>query len=157
MTAGETTMAPSKTTTAAAVGVAAAGAAAAVRKLADRGTNESDQDLTRWRVVTVARPIDEVAGSTPAPLADLGEAVEVRTQPAPGDKGTELFARWRDGSDLSEHADPVRTLRVALRDAKQVLEVGWVLQPDRNITTEETPLNAPLRKAIKLAKGEGLL
>ena len=81
----------------------------------------------------------------------------MRTQAAPGDKGTELFARWRDGADLSERSDPVRALRVALRDAKQVLEVGWVLQPDRNITTEETPLNAPLRKAIKLAKGEGLL
>ncbi|WP_051274959.1 hypothetical protein [Cellulomonas sp. URHD0024] len=151
-------MGSSKTTTATAVGVAAAGAAAAaVRKLADRGTNEADQDLTRWRVVTVARPLDDFPGGTPGPLADLGEAVEVRTQAAPGDKGTELFARWRDGSDLSERADPVRELRVALRDAKQVLEVGWVLRPDRNVTTEETPLNAPLRKAIKLAKGEGLL
>ena len=151
-------MGSSKKMTAAAVGVAAAGAAAvAARKLADRGMGASDQDLTRWRVVTVARSPEDVSGSTPGPLAELGEGVEVRTQAAPGDRGTELSARWRDGADLSEQADPVRALRTALRNAKQMLEVGWVLESDRNTTTQETPLNAPLRKAIKLAKGEGLL
>jgi hypothetical protein len=83
--------------------------------------------------------------------------VEVGTQPAPGDKGTELRARWRDGADLSEVKEPVQELRVALREAKQLLEVGWVLEPDRNTTNEDTALNAPLRKAIKAARGEGLL
>jgi hypothetical protein len=142
-----------------AVTVAAVGAAAAVaaRTLIDRRTNSSHDDLHRWRVVTVQRELGEVAVDVPEPLAALGDAVEVQTAPAPGDRGTELRARWRDGAETPAGEDPVRRLRLALRESKQLLEVGWVLEPDRNTTNEATALNAPLRKAIKVARGEGLL
>jgi hypothetical protein len=105
----------------------------------------------------VNRSSDDVGGTTPGPLAELGDAVEVQVHPAPGDKGSELRARWRDGAELPEDQDPAQVLREALRTSKQVLEVGWVLEPGRHTTNEETVLNAPLRKAIKAARGAGLL
>ncbi|GEK23442.1 hypothetical protein [Cellulomonas xylanilytica] len=143
-----------KILSAAAVGAAAV---AAARTVADRTSNAADEDVTRWRVVTVNRPLDDVVAGTPAPLADLGDAVEVRVHAAPGDKGSELWARWRDGADLPDDQDPAQVLRRALRGSKQLLEVGWVLEPGRHTTTEDTVLNAPLRKAISTARGAGLL
>jgi hypothetical protein len=88
----------------------------------------------------------------------MGDAVEVRLRPAPGDKGTEVMARLiGGGAEMMDGEEPVRALRSALRRAKQVAEVGWVLEPDRQTTTRPTPLNAPLRQATKHARGEGRL
>jgi len=89
-----------------------------------------------WLAVTVLREPEEV-GSTPppAPLAELGDAVEVRVRRAPGGRGSELAARVREGAPASRAGrlgggDPEGELRSALRRAKQLLEVGEVLAVD---------------------------
>jgi len=97
-------------------------------------------DSQRWLVVTIDAPSEDIApaGALPAPLAALGEAVEVELRPAPGDRGTELAARVRPGpapsgstaSDPDEQqaaAEQRQALRQALRQAKQLVEVGEVL------------------------------
>lgn len=124
-------------------------------------------DGRRWLVVTVNRPPDEVApgGAVPAQLAALGDRVETRVSAAPGGRGTELAARLREPEPSGVSgavqrvagADPRQEVRTALREAKSVLETGEVLQPDRPSSTHETPLNAPLRLASVLGRGEGRL
>jgi hypothetical protein len=148
----------------ASVAAAAAMGTAAVKKIVEHVPSgwgpraTARHDPGRWRAVTVNRPIGELDAGLPRPLAELGEAVEVRLQPAPGGKGTEIHAR------LTEHAparindqEPIQALRSALREAKQVAEVGYVLEPDRNRTTKPTPLGEPLRQATRHAGGEGRL
>src|SRR4051812_3030358 len=155
--------------------VASAGAAAAVSAAVAAGSNavqrvvgrtpsgwgesigQASEDIRRWRVVTVDRPVAELA-ALPSPLADLGDAVEVRLQPAPGDKGTELAARLTGTPQGRLNGQPpLEALRSALRQAKQVAEVGYVLEADLNTTTRPTPLNEPLRQATRHAGGEGRL
>jgi hypothetical protein len=93
----------------------------------------------RWHVVTIYLPVDKVMpegpeGRLPAPLADWGDVLDVQIRPAPGNRGTELAARLRDGepSGLAGVAarlagdDPRQALRSALRQAKQLLEAGKV-------------------------------
>ena len=144
--------------------VAVATGSAAIKKVVGRApsgwgpSRGAARDPRSWRAVTVNRPIPELGDALPGPLAELGDAVEVRLQPAPGDKGTELHARLtgtRD--DQIQGQDPLEALRSALRQAKQVAEVGYVLEADLNTTTERTPLNEPLRQATKHAGGEGRL
>jgi len=82
-------------------------------------------DPRRWLAVTVNRAPSDVLpdGSPPAPLAELGDAIEVQVRPAPGDKGAELAARLRDPSRIGERGpvaklhgnDPLQKLRTALR------------------------------------------
>jgi hypothetical protein len=98
------------------------------------GEAEHDEDQQRWLVVTVEAPPELVApdGRLPGPLADLGETVEVQLRPAPGDQGTELAARVRRDGDIgpddASDAGQLRgQLRAALRQAKQLVEVGEVL------------------------------
>ncbi|GAA0310459.1 hypothetical protein [Kineococcus aurantiacus] len=92
-----------------------------------------------WLAVTVlGEPSDVDAAPLPAPLAEYGDRIEVRTRQAPGGKGTELAARLRDRSSggsgsTARHlsgSDPQADLRSALRRAKQLLEVGEVLAVD---------------------------
>ena len=90
-----------------------------------------------WLAVTVlGEPPDVDAGELPAPLAELGDRIEVRLRPAPDGKGTELAARRRDrqpsGTTPSRLSgrDPQADLRSALRRAKQLIEVGEVLAVD---------------------------
>jgi hypothetical protein len=90
-----------------------------------------------WLAVTVFREESDIdAAQLPAPLAELGDRIEVRVRPAPGGKGTELAARLRDrpssGTALSRltGSDPQADLRSALRRAKQLIEVGEVLAVD---------------------------
>ncbi|WP_232625041.1 SRPBCC family protein [Micromonospora sagamiensis] len=92
----------------------------------------------RWQVVTVGRPADEVlpGGRLPEPLARLGDGVQVRVRPAPGDQGTELAVRAPDGrfAGLAAHLvgdDPDQVLRAALREVRQLAETGEPLRPDR--------------------------
>jgi hypothetical protein len=153
------------TSAAVAVGAAAvATGSAAIKKVVGRapsGWGSPDvahEDPRRWRAVTVNRPIAELEGALPGPLAELGDAVEVRLQPAPGNKGTELHARLAGaGQGPIQGQEPLEALRSALRRAKQVAEVGYVLEADLNTTTKRTPLNEPLRQATKHAGGEGRL
>ncbi|MDD9207143.1 hypothetical protein PU560_11805 [Georgenia sp. 10Sc9-8] len=98
------------------------GAAAATAVLVWRRRSARGVDGERWLVVTVQRPPEEVAVDLPATLRT--SSVEVEVRPAPGDRGSELAARARG------RKPPRDELRSALREAKQVLEVGEVLRVD---------------------------
>jgi hypothetical protein len=124
---------------------------------------------SRWRAVTVALEPDQVApgGQLPEPLAALGDRIETRVRPAPGGKGTELAARLR-GSASSRAAgmvarargtDPRQELRSALRQAKQLLEVGEVLavDPTPHGKRSPTPMGIALEAATRRADREGVL
>lgn len=110
----------------------------------------------RWRAVTVlCAPSDVDPAALPAPLAALGTLIEVRVTPAPGDKGTEIAARYR--ADASE--EEIGRLRAALRTAKQLLEVGEVLRmdPRPHGHRAQTPNGRLLDGAVARAKKEGVL
>jgi hypothetical protein len=138
---------------------AAAGVLALAALAAARARSGAVPD--RWHVVTVNRdPADvEVSASRPRPLADLGDAVELRASPAPGDRGTELAARVRPGSGLSgsDARDLDEHVRRALRDTRCLLETGEVLRPDDLGTSRPTLTNLPLRLALRRAKTGGRL
>jgi hypothetical protein len=129
------------------------------------GTARDARD--RWHTVTVNRPPEEVApdGRLPEPIARLGDAVEVQVRPAPGDRGTELAARLREGAPAGLRGaaaritgnDPRQDLRMALRQAKQLVETGEVLSADKPPTTRRTLRNLPLELATRRAGGEGRL
>ena len=101
------------------------------RPAAGQGTPTSG-----WLVVSVFREPAEIdTARLPAPLAALGDRIDVRVQAAPAGKGAELAARLRDqpsGTPASRLAgsDPESELRSALRRAKQLIEVGEVLAVD---------------------------
>lgn len=101
--------------------------------LPDWTEEEAFTDPFRWQPVTVLATPDELApnGRLPEPLASLGELIETRMQPAPGDRGTELSARTRAGAkpDFTgwKGEDPARQIRSALMQAKQLVEAGEVL------------------------------
>jgi hypothetical protein len=110
----------------------------------------------RWRAVTVLRSPDDVrVDDLPAPLAALGSRVEVRVTPAPGDKGTELAARYR----VTPSEEEVGRLRAALREAKQLLETGVVLRmdPRPHGARKQTPQGRLLDGVAANAKREGVL
>jgi hypothetical protein len=120
----------------------------------------------RWHVVTVNRPVDEVApdGRIPEPLAKLGDEVEVQVHRAVGDRGTALAARLRrEPSGIAGVTarltgdDPRQALRAALRHAKQLAETGEILCPDQPGTTRRTLTGLPLELATRRAAGEGRL
>ena len=129
---------------------AAAGVAAAKRMTARRRQKTDDR---RRHAVTVYRPIDEIRtnGKLPSPLADLGDRVEIDMRSAPGDRGTEIFVRARDGSVSAGE------IRRALRDVRSLLETGDVLLPDGPATTTPTLLNKPLRAVTRRGREEGSL
>jgi hypothetical protein len=130
-------------------GAAAAGAVTVRRIFVARRARR--EDAARRHVLTVNRPFAEVGdGALPAPLARLGDAVEVRRQPAPGAWGTEIAVRARSAGVSAGD------IRRALREARSELEVGYVLLPGV-ATTRPTPLNKPLRKATAHGREGGLL
>jgi len=138
-----------------AAGVLVVAATPVVRKLARRkAAAPARNDPRRWHAVTVACPPQEVEARRDTPLAALGDGVEVQVRPAPGDRGTEIAARL---ASADAGTDRVEALRTALRETRQVLEVGWVLHPDRPGTTRATPLNGLLRTATARGKGAGRL
>jgi hypothetical protein len=133
---------------AALLGAVAVSGIAAYRLRATQRARRRPISFGRWHVVTVFRPLDEVAVSLPDRLAAPG--VEVELRPAPGDRGTEIHARAVDGA-VSD-AD----LRRDLRESRSLLEVGEVLRPG-GPTTEPTVLNRALRAATRHGREEGLL
>lgn len=167
-------------TTLAIGGLAAAGGGALLLRLRQGGGKSSrwagrvvgngytaDGTADRWHTVTVNRPPEEVApeGRLPGPLAELGDKIEVRFNPAPGDRGTEISARVRDpvpsgpsgAAARIRGEDPRQKLREALRDSQSVLETGEVLSPDKPPTTKDTPGGRLMGLATGRARGEGLL
>jgi len=123
----------------------------------------------RWLAVTVNKAPGEVApdGNLPEPLADLGDSVEVRITPAADDKGTELAARLREPEPSGAGAvparlsgqDPRQAVRAALRESKQLLEVGEVLRLDPQPAGDRTPtaMGKLLEAATRRAGGEGVV
>jgi uncharacterized membrane protein len=155
--------------------LAAAAAVASVvvrqvsRSRARPAADASREPRSRWRAVTVNKPASEVApdGVLPPPLAELGDAVEVRITAAPDGKGTELAARLRDGepSGATHLAgrlagrDPRQDVRSALRRSKQLLEVGEVLRVDPQPAGHRppTPAGKALDAITQSAGDEGVL
>jgi hypothetical protein len=160
-------------TTGAAVAAAVAGGVAARRMLTHRWMGNWPMDghrrggERRWHVLTINRPLDQVApdGQLPEPLRELGDDIEVQLRAAPADRGTEVAVRLRreEPSGAGEAIarvrgdDPHQAVRRALRAAKQLVETGEILQPDKPGTTRRTPLNRPLEFATRHGREEGLL
>ncbi|MGY1825335.1 MULTISPECIES: hypothetical protein [unclassified Blastococcus] len=117
-------------------------------------TDDPRTAARRWRAVTVLRSPEDV-GPLPPPLDGFGDRIEVRTAPAPGDRGTELAARFRGTPSERE----VGELRSALREAKQLLEVGEVLRvdPQPHGHRKPTPQGAVLEGMTARAGKEGVL
>ena len=150
---------------AAAVGIGVAGVAAGlVARSLVKEHRDSDGDAPHpqgWKAVTVLGDADDFqsGGRYPEPLQRVAEAFEIRLEPAPGDKGFEVHARVRDGADVPGDDDPGKTLRAALRDAKQVFETGEVLRatPRPHGERPTTLLGGAVDAAEDDAKGEGVL
>jgi hypothetical protein len=149
---------------AAAIGVGVAGVAAGlVARSLVKKERDPDGDGAHpdgWRAVTVlGEPRDFESGGYPEPLQRLAGSLEIRIDPAPGDKGFEVHARVRAGSDLRVDGDPGKALREALRDAKQVFETGEVLRatPRPHGERPRTLLGGAVDAAEDDAKGEGVL
>lgn len=125
----------------------AAGVATAVA-LSRRRRRTPSAPPDGWLAVTVNRSPDEVQSALPEPLARLN--VEIRIRPATGDKGTELMAK---PSDTVSRPD----LRIALRQAKSLLETGDVIKPDTPGTTHPGPMGKVLQLVTSRAGGGGRL
>jgi len=104
----------------------------------------------RRHVITVFRPLAEIADVLPEPLSAYHGTLEVQLRPAPGDRGTEISARALD--DTVSDGD----IRRLLRESRSLLEVGDVLVPG-GPTTTPTALNRPLRAATRHGREGGLL
>jgi hypothetical protein len=137
------------------------------RVVGDAGS--AAEPRSRWRAVTINRSPEEVMPDdrTPGPLAALGDLVEVEVRAAPGGKGSELRARLRR-PELTGAAsaaarlsgdDPRQQVRAALREAKQLIEVGEVLRvdPTPHGRRSATPIGAVVELATGRAAGEGVL
>jgi hypothetical protein len=118
-------------------------------------TDDPERAARRWRAVTVLRDPADVEAAALPPLAALGDRIEVRVTPAPGDRGAELAARYRG----TPTEDEVGDLRAALREAKALLEVGEVLRvdPQPHGRRAATPQGAALEGAAQAAPREGVL
>jgi hypothetical protein len=148
---------------------AAVGAGLVIRQVsrsrARPAADASREPVSRWRAVTVNKPADAVApdGVLPPPLAELGDAVEVRITAAPDGKGTELAARLRDGDPPATarlgDRDRRQDVRSALRRSKQLLEVGEVLRVDPQPAGHRTatPAGKALDAITRRAGREGVL
>ncbi|WP_378143889.1 hypothetical protein ACFJGV_10625 [Cnuibacter sp. UC19_7] len=150
--------------TAVAVGAAGVAAGLVARSLVKK-KSEHDGDGRHpegWKSVTVlGDPAAFEQDGYPPPLQRFVEALEVRVQPAPGDKGFEVHARIKEGVEAESFGDedPEKALRTALRDAKQVFETGEVLRsvPRPHGERPTTLFGAVVDKAEDDAKGEGVL
>ncbi|MEV5935102.1 hypothetical protein ACIQCD_17325 [Streptomyces sp. NPDC093250] len=147
------------------VPVLAAGAEAVRRT---RSAHRSDDRAgERWLTVTIYRPPEDVGSDEklPAPLDEFADRIEVRVRKAPGDRGTELAARFKEPVPAASASlparlagkDPRQDLRRALRDTKALLEAGEVLLPDTPPTTRPTPGGKPVELFTRRSGGEGAL
>ena len=93
---------------------------------------DNTEDIGRWRALTIDRPVEEISpgGQLPEALAALGSNVEVDIHAAPGDWGTEVAVRWVGPKKAANGEDPRDVVRRALREVKQLAEVGEVLQAE---------------------------
>jgi hypothetical protein len=156
----------------AAVVAVGAGAAVVVPQIQRRiagGAGEVAEPRSRWRAVTINRSPEEVMpdNRVPTPLIELGDIVEVQVRPAPGGRGSELRARLRSSEPSGAASaaarlsgdDPRQRVRAALRQAKQLLEVGEVLRvdPTPHGHRPPTPTGKLVEFATRRAGEEGVL
>src|SRR3954447_3395490 len=118
--------------TAVAVGAAGVAAGLVARSLV-RERHDTDGDGRHpegWKAVTIVGDAAAFGqNGYPEPLQRIAEALEIRIDAAPADKGFEVHARLRDDVDVQTvvgDEDPDKALRTALRDAKQVFETGEI-------------------------------
>ncbi|MGY1837726.1 MULTISPECIES: hypothetical protein [unclassified Modestobacter] len=118
-------------------------------------TDDPQTAARRWRAVTVLTDVDTLRTTPPPPLAAFGDRLEIRVTPAPGDRGAELAARFR--GPVTE--DEIGELRAALREAKQLVEVGEVLRvdPAPHGHRKPTPQGAAVEGMTEQAPKEGVL
>jgi hypothetical protein len=147
------------------------GAVVLVRQLQRRASEGGGaaEPRSRWRAVTINRSPGDVMpdNRVPGPLAALDDLVEVEVRPAPGGKGSELRARLRSPEPTGAASaaarlsgdDPRQRVRAALREAKQLIEVGEVLRvdPAPHGRRTLTPGGVIVDLATKRAPGEGIL
>jgi hypothetical protein len=96
------------------------------RRRADTTSSQTD---TRWKVVTVNTAAGESARTAlPAPLAEIRDRIDLRISDAPGSHGVELAARPL--THFAHDTDLTNQIRRALRESKQLLEVGYVISND---------------------------
>jgi hypothetical protein len=128
----------------------------------------STDDPQRWLKVTIGCPPERLSpdgGGLPEPVARLGGRAEIRIEPAPGDRGTELGLRpvqppQPGAAGLVARLrgdDPRQELRSALRDAKSLIETGEVIRPDEPPTTHPTVTGKLVDQVLARAGGEGRL
>jgi hypothetical protein len=103
-------------------------------------TTKDRAPKNRWIMVTINCAPQRLASRAdlPEPITRLGDAVDIKICPAPGDRGTELGARLRDLPRTRiagmvtrrPEEDPYRMVERALREAKAIIEAGEALRPD---------------------------
>lgn len=150
-------------------GVVGTGGVVVRRVLQSSRGSEGEESQGRWRAVTINCPPEEVApeGRWPDPIAQLVDTAEVEVRPAPGGKGAELTARVRhlgpsgsgDPASHTKGETPQQAVRSALRQAKQLIEVGEVLKvdPAPHGKRRHTPGGLLLEAATRRAGKEGVL
>jgi hypothetical protein len=111
------------------------------RWVASRPQMSRDRALkNRWIMVTVNCSPQRLTSRSdlPEPITRLGDAVDIKICPAPGDRGTELGVRLRDLPrtripgmvDRRPEEDPRLMVERALREAKAMIEAGEIIRPD---------------------------
>jgi hypothetical protein len=103
-------------------------------------TSKDRAPMNRWILVTINCAPQRLASRAdlPEPITRLGDAVDIKICPAPGDRGTELGARLRDvprtkiAGMVMRHPEenPRHMVEEALREAKAIIEAGEVVRPD---------------------------
>jgi hypothetical protein len=146
--------------------IAVAGVATAAGALAGvvRRVRNGSARQPSWLGVTVQGTPEQIApgGELPEPLRRLGDRIEVRMQPAPGDRGTEVRARLRRpapssvGSRLTGR-DALAPVRVALRQAKALVETGEIVRSDERRTPHPGPVGRVLQAVDGASMGSGRL
>lgn len=135
------------------VAVTAAAAGVTATSVVSKRRARAQDHSGRPHVITVFRPYDELkAEQVPGSLAELREQIEVTLRPAPGDRGTEISVRPKDGSSIADG-----DIRRALRETRSLLEAGDVLLPSGPATTKTTLFNRPLQSATRHGREGGLL
>lgn len=153
--------------TVATVGVVGVAAGLVARSLV-RQKNESGNDGDRrhpdgWKAVTIfGDPAAFATNGYPEPLRRIADVLEIRLDPAPGDKGFEVHARVRRDQDITDtfgDDDPEQAVRAALRDSKQLFETGEILRATPRPHGHRPPslFGAVVDTAEDNAKGEGVL
>ena len=137
-----------------------AGGLTAVSAIAAKQRARTMDQAGRWHTLTVNLPLSKVSpkGALPAPLAELGDMIEVRFRSAPRGQGTEIAARLTDMRDQDETTHGgLEKLRTALRSTRSILETGEVLEPTKPGSSRTTALNWPMNIVTGHSRGEGRL